>query len=94
MAQEEAKTPVTEQKEATKAPKVDNIQQAKQTAAQAKAEPAESVYTAEELANNAKNIFGTRKECVAAALKVANVTECTVSKAKEIVEKFLNKEVK
>lgn len=94
MAQEEIKTPVTGESEAPKAPKVDNTQQAKQEVVKAKAEPVESVYTAEELAQNAKQIFGTRKECVAAALKVAKLNECTVSKAKEIVKEFLNKEVK
>lgn len=30
---------------------------------------AESVYTAEELADNAGNLFGVRTECVVAALK-------------------------
>ena len=33
-------------------------------------------------------------ECVAAALKVASIKECTVSKTKEIVEEFMKKEVK
>lgn len=55
---------------------------------------AESVYTAEELADNAGNLFGVRTECVAAALKVAGIKECTVSKTKEIVEAFMKKEVK
>lgn len=54
----------------------------------------ESVYTAEELAENAGNLFGVRAECVAAALKVAGIKECTVSKTKGIVEAFMKKEVK
>lgn len=54
----------------------------------------ESVYPASELAANAKKVFGTRQECVAAALKVAGKTECTVTEAKEIVGKFLKREVK
>lgn len=54
----------------------------------------ESEYTAEELAANAEKIFNTRSECVAAALKTADVTKCSISKAKEIVKKFLTKEVK
>ena len=33
-------------------------------------------------------------ECVVAALKVAGVTTCTVSKAKELVDAFMKKEVK
>lgn len=62
-----------------------------------KPEPAkktESIYTAEELAENARSLFGVRTECVAAALKVAGIKECTVSKTKEIVEAFMKKEVK
>ena len=47
--------------------------------------PAESEYTIEELADG---------ECVVAALKVAGVTTCTVSKAKELVDAFMKKEVK
>ena len=54
----------------------------------------ESVYTANELAANAKKVFGTRQECVAAALKTAGKTEYTVTEAKVIVEKFLKREVK
>jgi hypothetical protein len=56
--------------------------------------PQESVYPASELAANAKKVFGTRQECVAAALKAAGKMECTVTEAKEIVEKFLKREVK
>lgn len=56
--------------------------------------PAESEYTIEELADGAGNIFNTRRECVVAALKVAGVTTCTVSKAKELVGAFMKKEVK
>ena len=54
----------------------------------------ESVYPASELAANAKKVFGTRQECVAAALKAARKTECTVTEAKEIVGTFLKREVK
>lgn len=54
----------------------------------------ESVYSASEMAANAKKVFGTRQECVAAALKAAGKTECTVTEAKEIVGKFLKREVK
>ncbi len=54
----------------------------------------ESVYSVEELAQGAKKIFHTMPECVIAALKNAHVTKCTVSKAKEIVEAFIRKEVK
>lgn len=54
----------------------------------------ESVYPAGELAVNAKKVFGTRQECVMAALKAAGKMECTVFEAKEIVKKFLAKEVR
>ncbi len=54
----------------------------------------ESVYPVNELAANARKIFGTRQECVAAALKASGKTEYTVSEAKKIVENFLKKEVK
>ena len=52
------------------------------------------VYSAGEFAANARKIFGTRQECVVAALKAAGKSECTVSEAKQIVEKFLKREVK
>lgn len=55
--------------------------------------PAETVYTAGELAASAKNVFGARRECVEAALEAAGKQECAVSEAKRIVENFLKKEV-
>lgn len=55
--------------------------------------PAESVYTVSELAGNARSVFGTMQECVVAALKTDGKAEYTVSEAKEIVSKFLQKEV-
>lgn len=54
----------------------------------------ESAYPASELAANAKKIFGTRQECVAAALKAAGKAECTITEAKGIVKKFLERGVK
>ena len=78
--------------------KVESTADAVEETAPVKAEevkaPAESEYTIEELADGAGNIFNTRRECVVAALKVAGVTTCTVSKAKELVDAFLKKEVK
>lgn len=58
-----------------------------------KAVPAESVYTAAELANNYK-VFGTRREVVAVALRLAGKKTATFTEAKAIVDKFKNKEVK
>ena len=54
----------------------------------------ESVYPVGELAANAQKIFGTRQECVLAALKAARRPDYTVPEAKEIVGRFLKKEVK
>lgn len=56
--------------------------------------PKAPVYSSRELMDNAKDIFNTRQECVGAALKAAGKEECTVAEAKEIVRKFLKKEVK
>lgn len=56
--------------------------------------PQESVYSVGELAANAKKIFGTRQECVVAALNAAGKTECTVAEAKTIVANFIKREVK
>ena len=54
----------------------------------------QSVHQVSELAANAKGLFGTRQECVMTALKAAGKTECTVAEAKEIVGKFLKREVR
>lgn len=56
--------------------------------------PKESVYKVSELAANAKTVFGTRPECVMAALREDGKEEYTVSEAKTAVQKFLKKEVK
>lgn len=52
----------------------------------------ESVYSAEELANNHR-AFGTYREIVVVALRLAGKESATFSEAKQIVEKFKNKEV-
>lgn len=58
-----------------------------------KAAPAASVYTAAELANNAK-FLGTSREIVVVALRLAGKESATIEEAKAIVDKFKNKEVK
>lgn len=63
------------------------------TKAKAAPKQKESVYTAVEFAENARTLFGVRKECVEAALRAAEIESCTVSKAREIVEAFRRKEV-
>ena len=53
----------------------------------------ESVYTAEDLAQNHK-FFKTSYEIVAVALQMAGKNAATVTEAKNIIEKFKNREVK
>ena len=59
----------------------------------AKTKVNDSVYTAQELAYNAKALFGVVPECVTAALRMAGIKSCTVNEAKTIVKNFLNQEV-
>lgn len=80
--------------EAKTAETVETAAEVKQETKPVKPVQAETEYTSAELAANAEAVFKTRKECVVAALRAANVTKTTVSKAKEIVDKFLKKEVK
>ena len=54
---------------------------------------AQSVYTAEELANNYK-AFGTNRDIVVVALRLAGKKMATFAEAKNIIDKFKNKEVK
>ena len=65
------------------------------TSSKAKEAPAvnESVYTAEELTANFK-VFNTSREIVEVALRIAGKKSATFTEAKEIIEKFKNKEVK
>ena len=53
----------------------------------------ESVYTAEELAQNHK-LFKTSYEIVAVALRMAGKKEATFTEANKIIENFKNREVK
>lgn len=53
----------------------------------------ESVYTAAELANNHK-AFNASYEIVAIALRQAGKKTATFAEAKNIIDKFKNKEVK
>ena len=59
----------------------------------AKAAPAESVYSADELAANHK-LFGVNREIVVIALRKAGKTTATFAEAKVIIDKFKTKEVK
>lgn len=53
----------------------------------------ESLYSADELAACAKQVFNAHPDIVRAALRVEGMTKATVSDAKKIVEKFRKKEV-
>ena len=53
----------------------------------------EPVYRGKELAACAEKLFGSRQECVMAALMVAGKEECTVSEARELVGEFLGRDV-
>ena len=53
----------------------------------------ECVYTAAELADNCK-AFGTYREIVAVALRLAGKEAATLSEARQIIERFKKKEVK
>ena len=65
-------------------------------AAQARMEHQEAEYSAAEFAVSASSLFGlgATPDCVIAAFRMAGVKKTTKSKAKEIVTKFLQKEVK
>ncbi len=52
------------------------------------------VYPVRELAACAKELFGSRQECVIAALLAAGKEEYTVSEARELVGKFLGRSVR
>ena len=54
---------------------------------------AECDYTAAELADNCK-AFGTYREIVAVALRLAGKEAATLSEARQIIERFKKKEVK
>ena len=70
--------------------KTANAQASTKEKAPRKREEVETVYTV----SNASERFGTRKECVAAALKYYGKDKATLKEAKELVNKFLSKEVK
>lgn len=82
------------QKETTKKETVATEEKIEKNIAEAAESKSEPEYSAEEYISNAEVIFSVKKECVVAALKVAGVSSCTPSKAKEIVEGFMKKEVK
>ncbi len=72
--------------------KTNSTDTVEKTAVKAEIQAPESVYTAKELADNHK-VFGTFREIVVVALRLAGKETATFSEAKKIIEKFKNKEV-
>lgn len=62
-------------------------------APEAKAAPAEAVYSASELVANF-HLFAANRDIVVVALRKAGKNEYTFSEAKAIIDKFKTKEVK
>lgn len=61
---------------------------------QSKPKKVESQYTVDEFVANAESLFGTKPECVKAALMKKDVAMCTKSEAEKIIKEFMKKEVK
>lgn len=51
-------------------------------------------YTTHELEYASAKVFGVPRECAVAAFKDCGKTEMTVAEAKQIIDKFMKKEVK
>lgn len=66
---------------------------AKAVAVEKATQPTESTYAAAELAKAHKTL-GTSYEIVAVALKQAGKERATITEAKEIVDRFIKREVK
>lgn len=58
------------------------------------AQPVADKYTVEELVAASTNVFGVPSECAVAAFKNCGKTEMTVAEAKQLIDKFMKKEVK
>ena len=54
---------------------------------------AEAVYTAEEFALSAKEVFGYGRDIVRAALEQSKTTSCTIAQARRIVKEFAERKV-
>ena len=53
----------------------------------------ESTYTAAEIAQNSPRLFGYSVDLATAALEVAGLKTCTVTKAKEVIKAFAERKV-
>lgn len=63
-------------------------------AAKTEAQAKEDIYSADELVGAARSIFKVEPECVRAALNYAGKNGASLTEAKKLVNKFMNKEVK
>ena len=54
---------------------------------------AEPVYSASEIAANARRLFGCGPDIASAALACSNITDCTVEQARAIIKKFAERKV-
>lgn len=63
-------------------------------AAEAAPQSTASKYTTHELEYASAKVFGVPRECAVAAFKDCGKTEMTVEEAKQIIDKFMKKEVK
>jgi hypothetical protein len=91
-AQDAARDEVQPEKSAAKGTAV---QAASKPEQDEKKKPAETgaVYSADELANAARELFGVPPEVVRAAFKLADKDKATVDEAKKIVKTFMVREV-
>lgn len=72
---------------------------AKETASKTTQEPVvenpikEPEYEAKEIAQNARSLFGYSPDLATAALRMENIQNCTLSKAKSIIKAFAERKV-
>lgn len=53
----------------------------------------ESTYSAREIAQNARNLFGYSQDVATAALSYNHVNECTLDEAKRLITEFAERKV-
>jgi len=58
------------------------------------AQPVDDKYTVHELVAESANVFGVPSECAVAAFRNCGKTEMTVAEAKQLIDRFMKKEVK
>ena len=75
--------------------RIEKVEKKTETKSQSKQKQVqESLYTVQEFAKNSKKLFGVQREVVVTAFKMLNKQRATLSEAKEIVKKFMEKEIK